>query len=74
MEINIKNMIKNWKLFLILIIIFQSLFAIIFYLIDFEIQNICISNTFCLDAENLFVSTGGAVACLIFFIILKYKR
>ena len=72
MEFNLSNMLKHWKLFLVLIVIFQSLSGIVFYLLD--VPDIKVSDNFYLNSDSLALSVGGVVACIVFFIVLKNKK
>lgn len=72
MEFNMSNMLKHWKLFLVLIVIFQSLSGIVFYLLD--VPDIKVSDNFYLNSDSLALSVGGGAACIVFFIVLKNKK
>lgn len=72
MKISLNNMLKNWKLLLILIVIFQTISSIIFYV--FGIADIPITEKFILRSGSLSMGIGGGVAGIIFFIILHRKK
>ncbi len=72
MKISLKNMLKNWKLLLILIVIFQTIFSIIFY--AFDISDIQVTEKFLLRSRSLSMGIGGGVAGIVFFIMLHRKK
>lgn len=72
MKISLNNMLKNWKLLLILIVTFQTISSIIFY--AFDISDIQVTEKFILRSRSLSMAIGGGVAGIIFFIILHRKK
>ncbi|OSI06951.1 Uncharacterised protein [Neisseria animaloris] len=71
MQINLNNMLKHWKLYLVLIFVFQAVSSLLFYLLN--MQDIQIGSL-TLKSDSLALSMGGGVACIVFLLFLKYKE
>ncbi|MFS6938249.1 hypothetical protein [Neisseria animaloris] len=72
MQFNLTNMLKHWKLLLVLIIVFQFLSGLVFYV--FDIQDVAVGKGIVLGAAGLSGAVGALIANIVFFVILKYKK
>ncbi|OSI09374.1 hypothetical protein [Neisseria zoodegmatis] len=72
MQINLNNMLKHWKLLLVLIIVFQPLSGLVFYW--FDIQDISVDKGIVLGRAGLSSAVGALIANIVFFVILKCKK
>ncbi|PJO09891.1 hypothetical protein CRG49_005285 [Neisseria sp. N95_16] len=73
MQLNITNILKHWKLLMVLGIVCQTLVSILFYFLGIN-EDIRINENIALNTTSTAMALGGLIAYLIFIIILKGKK